>query len=77
MKSLYVKYVSMLSVACATSLLSPVVWAQSPTFDVSGQWALRYENITNPLFPTTDNRFTQHNQRLSSKLQIKTVMKWY
>ncbi len=76
MKSLYVKFASMLSVACAASLMSPLVLAESPTFDVSGQWALRYENITNPLFPTTDDRFHQHNQRLSSKLQVKTVMKW-
>lgn len=76
MKSLCVKFASMLSVACAASLMSPLVLAESPTFDVSGQWALRYENITNPLFPTTDDRFNQHNQRLSSKLQVKTVMKW-
>ncbi len=45
-------------------------------FDVSGQWNLRYENIENPLFPTTDERVHQHNQRLSSKLQVKGVVSW-
>ncbi|GGF83168.1 hypothetical protein GCM10011338_39330 [Alteromonas lipolytica] len=50
--------------------------AESPTIDVSGQWNVRFENITNPLFPTTNPRYHQHNQRLSSKLQVKGVMKW-
>lgn len=76
MRSLYLKIVKVISAASTALLLAPVAQAEAPAFDVSGQWTLRFENITNPLFPTTNPRYHQHNQRLSSKLEVKGVVKW-
>ncbi|NVK54229.1 MAG: alginate export family protein [Alteromonadaceae bacterium] len=76
MRSLYPKITKQLSMGAIILGLSLPALAESPKFDVSGQWNLRYENLTNPFFPTTDERFHQHNQRLSSKLQVKGVMTW-
>ncbi|GAC13719.1 alginate export family protein [Aliiglaciecola lipolytica] len=75
MRSLYLKIFCQLS-AATLFCLSSLALADTPEIDLSGQWDLRFENLTNPLFPTTDERFNQHNQRLSSKLMVKGVMTW-
>ncbi|TPV57358.1 hypothetical protein FJ444_13265 [Aestuariibacter sp. GS-14] len=65
--------------ALASLLLSTSVTvnaAESPKYEWSGEWNLRFENLVNPLFPTTSPSFHQHNQRLSSKFELKGSVTW-
>ena len=50
--------------------------AESPKYEWSGEWNLRFENLVNPLFPTTSSAVHQHNQRLSSKFELKGSVTW-
>lgn len=50
--------------------------ASDVEFDFSGSWRMRYENLHNPIFPSSAEQRPQNNERISSRLLLKGEANW-
>lgn len=66
-----------IGVAVLTLLFVSVpINAETIEYEMSGSYRLRYESLNNPIFPTASEERDKTNERISSRLLLKGLVRW-